>query len=172
MPLSPLILPLPSPQIWGGRSVKRDVTWEELLWHGVSRYSDLEPLLSSTFRPYYSARQESLNAYGCGCYFSMSSALADQYACEAWSVEDAGPVRVMVLAHVVLGDATLGAPKLMPPLKDGSRAFDSFVDAEHRPKLCVTTMDGQALQLYVVLYRKQWPDDGAALVSAVPVRPS
>lgn len=147
---------------------KQDVAWEELLWHGCSRLEDLEPLLTSTFRPYYSQRDKSINAYGRGCYFAMSSSLADQYACEAWSVEDGCPVRVLILAHVVVGDATLGSQGAMPPLKpNSSKPFDSFVDDEACPKLCVTTMDGQALQLYVVLYRRQWPSEGATVLPQV-----
>lgn len=155
-------------QIWADRMDRSDVPWEDLLWHGVSRFADLESLLVTNFRPFYSHRPDSLNAYGKGCYFATTSTLADQYACEAWSVRDRLPVRCQILAHVVVGDAVVGHPGEMPPLKPTSSGFsvpfDSFVDSEQAPKVCVTTHDSQALQMYVVLYNRKWPETGATLL--------
>jgi hypothetical protein len=45
-------------------------TEERLLWHGPRSLGNLEQILASTFRPYFSSGPSSVNAYGRGTYFT------------------------------------------------------------------------------------------------------
>jgi hypothetical protein len=62
--------------------------------------------------------------------------------------------RCLLLAHVAVGEYTKVGPKELPPRKPGRGAtpYETLVDNLKAPTVYVTTHDGQALPLYVVLY--------------------
>jgi hypothetical protein len=61
--------------------------------------------------------------------------------------------KLMLLAYVMVGDAVQGTARTHPPRKPrGLGRYETMVDNESNPKIIATTVDGQALPLYIVAY--------------------
>lgn len=124
---------------------------ERLLWHGTS-WQSLLNILRSGFNRAYSGRHGS--KFGVGTYFASELAYALRFC-------DRGTPRALLLARVLVGHYTRGAPGLVePPLlgghggtsgAGGGRRYDSTADSCQDPRIFCVFRDFQALPVGLVV---------------------
>lgn len=123
-----------------------------LLWHGTPAASDLVGICNDGFD-----RAMAKNcAYGKGCYFAASAAYSDKYGCAIRVPGETRPLRVLLLAAVLVGETVQGTSNMYPPpMKPHSRTgerYENACDNVKCPNIIVTFMDAQAVPIYAMLY--------------------
>jgi len=122
---------------------------ERLLWHGTS-WQSLPNILRSGFNRAYSGRHGT--KFGVGTYFSPDAEYALRFC-------DKATPRALLLARVLVGRWTKGAPGLREPPLIGNgeegwergRRYDSTVDNCERPRIFCVFRDFQALPVGLVV---------------------
>jgi hypothetical protein len=128
----------------------------QCLWHGTRTVAGLLDICSDGF----DRARASTCAFGRGCYFAASSALADKFAC-AVKVPTAPhrKLKAMLLAAVHVGELVQGTSNMYPPpVKPHSRNGDRFetaCDKVGHPGIFVTFKDYQAVPAYIMVYESK-----------------
>eukprot|EP00928_Gymnodinium_smaydae_P025033 TRINITY_DN20078_c0_g1_i1.p1 TRINITY_DN20078_c0_g1~~TRINITY_DN20078_c0_g1_i1.p1 ORF type:complete len:401 (-),score=26.44 TRINITY_DN20078_c0_g1_i1:130-1332(-) len=126
-----------------------------LLWHGTRTADGLIDICSDGF----DRARASTCVYGKGCYFAVSAAYSDKYACtvDVPGVSSQQQARAMLLATVLVGECVQGTSNMYPsPVKPHSctgTRFENACDREASPNIFVTFKDHQALPAYVMIYQ-------------------